>query len=51
MVHKDFLTSLKSARVWGSPLSVSPSGSAKHPGQAVERDHLLADGDIVELHR
>ena len=51
MVHKEFLTSLKSARVWGSPLSESPSGSAKHPGQAVERDHRLADGDIVELHR
>jgi ribosome-interacting GTPase 1 len=51
MVHKDFLTSLKAARVWGSPLSISPSGSAKHPGQAVERDHRLADGDIVELHR
>jgi ribosome-interacting GTPase 1 len=51
MVHKDFLTSLKSARVWGSPLSSDPSGSAKYPGQSVERDHLLADGDVVELHR
>jgi small GTP-binding protein len=51
MVHKDFLTGLKSARVWGSPISASPSGSAKYPGQAVERDHILADGDIVELHR
>jgi uncharacterized protein len=51
MVHKDFLTTLKSARVWGSPISERPSGSAKHPGQAVERDHVLADGDIVELHR
>lgn len=50
-VHKDFLTSLKSARIWGSPLSASPAGSAKHPGQSVERDHLLADGDVVELHR
>jgi ribosome-interacting GTPase 1 len=51
MVHKEFMTTLKSARVWGSALSPSPSGSAKHPGQAVERDHVLADGDIVELHR
>ena len=51
MVHKDFLTSLKSARVWGSAISAGPSGSAKHPGQAVERNHRLADGDIVELHR
>jgi ribosome-interacting GTPase 1 len=51
MVHKDFLTGLKSSRVWGSPLSPGPSGSAKYPGQSVERDHLLADGDVVELHR
>jgi ribosome-interacting GTPase 1 len=50
-VHKDFLTGLKSARVWGSPLSTGPAGSAKYPGQAVERDHVLADGDVVELHR
>jgi ribosome-interacting GTPase 1 len=50
MVHKDFLTSLKSARIWGSPISANPSGSAKYPGQAVERDHLLTDGDVVELH-
>jgi small GTP-binding protein len=51
MVHKDFLTGLKSSRVWGSPISAGPSGSAKYPGQAVERDHVLADGDVVELHR
>jgi ribosome-interacting GTPase 1 len=51
-VHKDFVTGLKSARIWGSPLSAVPSsGSAKHPGQPVERDHPLADGDVVELHR
>src|SRR5207302_10825638 len=37
MVHREFLTALKSARVWGSPLSASPSGSAKYPGQSVER--------------
>jgi small GTP-binding protein len=51
MVHKDFLTCMKSARIWGSPLSARPSGSAKYAGQAVERDHLLEDGDVVELHR
>jgi hypothetical protein len=50
MVHKDFLQHLKSARIWGSPISATPNGSAKYAGQAVERDHVLADGDIVELH-
>lgn len=50
-VHKDFLTGLKSARVWGSPLSSGPAGSAKYAGQSVERDHVLRDGDVVELHR
>ncbi|HUT20617.1 MAG TPA: TGS domain-containing protein [Anaerolineae bacterium] len=39
-VHKDFLEQLKSARVWGS---------ATHDGQMVGRDHVLQDGDIVEL--
>jgi ribosome-interacting GTPase 1 len=39
-IHKDFLEQLKSARVWGS---------ATHDGQMVGRDHVLQDGDIVEL--
>ena len=39
-VHKDFFDSLKSARVWGS---------AAHDGLMVSRDHVLQDGDIVEL--
>jgi ribosome-interacting GTPase 1 len=39
-VHKDFLENLKAARVWGS---------ASFDGQMVGRDHVLADGDIVEL--
>jgi ribosome-interacting GTPase 1 len=39
-VHKDFLEGLKAARVWGS---------ATHDGLMVGRDHVLADGDIVEL--
>ena len=40
-VHHDFVQNLKSARVWGS---------AAHDGQQVGRDHILKDGDIVELH-
>ncbi|MEA3407541.1 MAG: GTPase [Chloroflexota bacterium] len=39
-VHKDFLTNLKSARVWGS---------AEFDGQMVGRDYVLQDGDVVEL--
>ena len=41
LVHKDLARSLKYARVWGK------SG---FDGQHVGRDHLLADGDVVELH-
>jgi ribosome-interacting GTPase 1 len=40
-VHRDFPEKLKHARVWGS---------AKFPGQSVERDFQPADKDIVELH-
>jgi small GTP-binding protein len=39
-VHKDFVASLVSARVWGS---------AEFDGQSVGRDYVLQDGDIVEL--
>lgn len=39
-VHKDFLKTLKSARVWGSGV---------FDGQQVGRDHVLQDGDVVEL--
>jgi ribosome-interacting GTPase 1 len=39
-VHQDFVAQLKSARVWGS---------ATHDGQMVRRDHVLHDGDVVEL--
>jgi len=39
-VHRDFPSKLKSARVWGS---------ARFPGQAVPRDYVLEDKDIVEL--
>jgi ribosome-interacting GTPase 1 len=40
-VHQDFAENLKSARVWGK--------SAAFEGQTVSRDHVLQDGDIVEL--
>ncbi|MGE5811561.1 MAG: TGS domain-containing protein, partial [Ignavibacteria bacterium] len=40
-VHKDFLEHLKTARVWGKGV---------FNGQLVGRDHVLNDGDIVELH-
>ena len=40
-VHKGFLAKLKYARVWGL---------GKHDGLMVKRDHILQDGDIIELH-
>lgn len=40
-VHQDFAKKLKSARVWGESL---------YDGQLVQRNHLLHDGDVVELH-
>jgi ribosome-interacting GTPase 1 len=39
-VHKDFLENLKAARIWGS---------GAFDGQMVSRDHVLQDGDVVEL--
>jgi uncharacterized protein len=41
MVHKDFLTGLKFARVWGT---------AVHDGAQVKGDYVLQDRDVVELH-
>jgi ribosome-interacting GTPase 1 len=41
LVHKDVARTLRYARVWGK------SG---FDGQQVGREHLLADGDVVELH-
>ncbi len=40
-IHRDFPDSLREAKVWGS---------ARFGGQAVPRDHVLADKDVVELH-
>jgi hypothetical protein len=39
-VHQDFIQQLKSARVWGTDV---------YDGQPVGRDHILHDGDVVEL--
>jgi ribosome-interacting GTPase 1 len=39
-VHLDFYENLKSARVWGQQV---------FDGQLVGRDHVLVDGDVVEL--
>jgi len=41
LVHRDLAFSLKYARVWGS---------GKFEGQPVGKDHVVSDGDIVELH-
>jgi ribosome-interacting GTPase 1 len=39
-VHSEMAEGLKSAKVWGS---------AQFDGQTVKRDHVLRDGDVVEL--
>ena len=40
-VHKDFVHKLKIAKVWGDGVFA---------GQMVQRDYILQDGDVVELH-
>ncbi len=40
-VHKDFARNLKYARIWGS---------GKFDGVMAKRDHILQDGDVIELH-
>ena len=40
-IHKDFVKKLKYAKIWGR---------AVHDGQMVHRDHIMQDGDIVEIH-
>ncbi len=40
-VHKDFVENFKTARIWGKNV---------FEGQPVGKDHILFDGDIVELH-
>jgi ribosome-interacting GTPase 1 len=46
-IHREFIHSLKFARIWTSPKS---RHSIKYEGQMVERSHALEDGDILELH-
>jgi ribosome-interacting GTPase 1 len=40
-VHHDFVDNLKLARIWGEGV---------YDGQMVQRDHVLHDKDVVELH-
>jgi ribosome-interacting GTPase 1 len=40
-IHKDFVQKLRFARIWGKE---------KYDGQMVQRDYLLQDGDVIELH-
>jgi hypothetical protein len=40
-IHKDFVTKLKYAKVWGKTV---------FDGQMVQRDFVLHDGDVVEIH-
>ncbi len=40
-VHKDFVDKLKIVKVWGEGV---------FDGQMVQRDYVLQDGDVVELH-
>jgi ribosome-interacting GTPase 1 len=40
-VHRDLAATLKHGRIWGSSAA---------DGQTVGREHVLAEGDIVELH-
>jgi ribosome-interacting GTPase 1 len=41
LVHRELAERVKFARVWGH---------AKFDGQQVDRHHVLADRDVVELH-
>jgi small GTP-binding protein len=41
VVHKDFIARLKYARIWGA---------RAFEGQMVQREHVLEDGDVLELH-
>lgn len=40
-IHKDFIANFKYACIWGS---------AKYPGQRVQKDYIIRDKDIVEFH-
>jgi len=40
-IHKDLLANMKFARVWGAHV---------FDGQTVQRDHVLFEGDVIEIH-
>jgi hypothetical protein len=40
-IHRDIAARLKFARIWGS---------GRFDGQAVQRDHVLQDRDVIEIH-
>ncbi len=40
-IHREFAEHLKSARIWGS---------GKFPGQIVDVEHIVEDGDVLEIH-
>jgi ribosome-interacting GTPase 1 len=40
-IHKDLAAGFKGARIWGP--------SARFPGQQVGREHVLTEGDAVEV--
>ncbi len=40
-IHKDFVKKLKHAKIWGT---------AVRNGQMVQRDYVMQDGDVVEIH-
>ena len=40
-VHREFLETFASARIWGS---------GKFDGQTVDRQHPVEDGDVLEIH-
>lgn len=40
-IHKDFVSRMKFAKIWGT---------AVFGGQMVQKDHVLRDGDVVEIH-
>lgn len=42
IIHSSLYKNFKYAKIWGS--------SAKYPGQRVGGDHVLEDGDILEIH-
>ena len=41
LVHRDFVDQLKYVRIWGS---------GRFDGQQVPSDHIVEDGDIIEIH-